>query len=97
MREKLNKQSKVRISINDIVIKAASIAAIRYPDVNSSWMGNSIRRYKNVDMSVAVQTDNGLLTPIIFSSNLKGLEQISTEMKSLGERAKANKLKEILE
>ena len=56
-------------------------------------MGNSIRRYKNVDMSVAVQTEIGLLTPIIFSSNLKGLEQISTEMKSLAERAKAKKLK----
>jgi len=66
---------------------------MRYPDVNASFQGNTIRRYKNVDMSVAVQTEIGLLTPIIFSSNLKGLEQISTEMKSLAERAKAKKLK----
>lgn len=89
----LNKNSKVKLSVNDLVIKAASAAAMRYPDVNASFQGNSVRRYKNVDMSVAVQTEIGLLTPIIFSANLKGLEQISTEMKSLAERAKAKKLK----
>lgn len=83
----------MKLSINDIVIKAASLACIKVPEANSSWQGSFIRKYKNVDMSVAVQTDYGLITPIITSSNLKGLERISGEVKDLATRAKANKLK----
>jgi pyruvate dehydrogenase E2 component (dihydrolipoamide acetyltransferase) len=89
----LNKSSKVKLSINDLVIKAASLSCVKIPEANSSWMGSFIRRYHNVDMSVAVQTETGLITPIIFNSNLKGLEQISTEMKELAEKAKQQKLK----
>jgi len=93
LREELNKKSPVKISINDIVIKASSLACIKVPETNSSWQGNVIRKYKNVDMSVAVQTDYGLITPIITNSNLKGLAEISKEMKDLAERAKQKKLK----
>jgi pyruvate dehydrogenase E2 component (dihydrolipoamide acetyltransferase) len=93
LRAELNKHSPVKLSFNDIVIKAASLACMKVPETNSSWMGNFIRKYKNVDMSVAVQTDSGLITPIITSSNLKGLVQISKEMKDLAERAKIRKLK----
>lgn len=92
MREELNLVSKSKISINDIVIKAASLACVRIPETNSSWMGNSIRKYKNVDMSVAVQTDNGLITPIVFNANLKGLSEIASDVKALAEKAKTNKL-----
>lgn len=75
-----------------MIIKAASLAALRVPMTNSSWQGEFIRQYKGVDMSVAVQTPNGLITPIIKSSHAKGLEEISKEVKELAGRAKENKL-----
>jgi pyruvate dehydrogenase E2 component (dihydrolipoamide acetyltransferase) len=75
-----------------MVIKAASLAAMRVPATNSSWQGEFIREYKSVDMSVAVQTPIGLLTPIIKNSDTKGLEHISQEMKDLAARAKEGKL-----
>jgi pyruvate dehydrogenase E2 component (dihydrolipoamide acetyltransferase) len=93
LRTELNKHSPVKLSVNDIIIKAASLACIKIPETNSSWQSNFIRKYKNVDMSVAVQTDYGLMTPIITSSNLKGFVEISKEMKDLAERAKQRKLK----
>jgi pyruvate dehydrogenase E2 component (dihydrolipoamide acetyltransferase) len=93
IRAELNKFSPVKISVNDIVIKAASLACMKVPEANSSWQGTFIRKYKNVDMSVAVQTDTGLITPIIQHSNLKGLADISKEMKDLAERARQQKLK----
>jgi pyruvate dehydrogenase E2 component (dihydrolipoamide acetyltransferase) len=93
IRAELNKYSPVKISVNDIVIKAASLACMKVPETNSSWQGSFIRKYKNVDMSVAVQTENGLITPIIPQSNLKGLADISKEMTELRDKAKQNKLK----
>jgi pyruvate dehydrogenase E2 component (dihydrolipoamide acetyltransferase) len=66
---------------------------MKIPETNSSWMGQTIRKHKNVDMSIAVQTDNGLITPIIFNANLKGLSEIAADVKALAEKAKANKLK----
>lgn len=93
LRAELNKYSSVKISINDMIIKAASLANMKVPEANSSWQGTFIRKYKNVDMSVAVQTDFGLLTPIVTNANLKGLAEISKEVKDLAERAKQQKLK----
>ena len=93
LRTELNKHSPVKLSFNDIIIKAASLACMKVPETNSSWQGTFIRKYKNVDMSVAVQTDYGLITPIITNSNLKGLATISKEMKDLADRAKSRKLK----
>lgn len=93
LRTELNKHSPVKLSFNDIIIKAAALACMKVPEANSSWQGDFIRKYKNVDMSVAVQTDNGLMTPIVTNANTKGLAQISKEVKDLAERAKARKLK----
>lgn len=93
LRSKLNNHSESKISVNDMIIKAASLAALKVPSTNSSWQGSFIRQYKNVDMSVAVSTPSGLITPIVKSSNVKGLERIATEMKELANRAKDNKLK----
>jgi len=93
LRTQLNKHSSVKISINDMIIKAASLACMKVPEANSSWQGNSIRKNKNVDMCIAVQTDFGLITPIVSNSNLKGLAEISREVKDLAERAKQQKLK----
>jgi pyruvate dehydrogenase E2 component (dihydrolipoamide acetyltransferase) len=76
-----------------MLIKAASMACMLVPEANSSWQGTHIRRYKNVDMSVAVQTDHGLITPIVKGTNLKGISQISKDMKGLLIKAKDQKLK----
>jgi pyruvate dehydrogenase E2 component (dihydrolipoamide acetyltransferase) len=65
---------------------------MKVPSTNASWQGEFIRQYKNVDMSVAVQTPSGLITPIVKESNHKGLEEISKEVKDLAARAKENKL-----
>jgi len=93
LREKLNKSAKVKISVNDFVMKATALAALRVPATNSSWMGEFIREFKNVNMAFAVQTDHGLMAPVLNNINLKGLEQISTEVKDIANRARENKLK----
>ena len=93
LRGKLNAVAKSKISVNDMVIKAASLAAVKVPETNSSWLGESIRRYRNVNMSVAVQTDYGLMAPVVNNTNLKGLEEIASEIKDIAARARKNKLK----
>lgn len=93
LRTKLNGYSTSKISVNDMVIKASALASTHVRSTNSSWQGDSIREYKNVDMSVAVSTPKGLITPIIKSANVKGLQTISTEMKDLAARARDGKLK----
>jgi pyruvate dehydrogenase E2 component (dihydrolipoamide acetyltransferase) len=93
LRAKLNNVAKSKISVNDMVIKAASMACVKVPDTNSSWMGDFIRRFKNVSMSVAVQTDFGLMAPVITNTHLKGLEEIAAEIKDIAARARENKLK----
>lgn len=76
-----------------MIIKAASLAAVQVPCTNSSWQGEFVRQYKNVDMSVAVSTPKGLITPIIKNANVKGLQQIAAEAKDLATRARDGKLK----
>lgn len=93
LRAKLNKASTVKISVNDFVMKATALAALRVPATNSSWMGDFIREFKNVNMAFAVQTEHGLMAPVLNNINLKGLEQISTEVKDIANRARENKLK----
>ena len=93
LRAKLNKHSTSKISVNDMVIKAASLAATNVPATNSSWMDDFVREFKNVNMSIAVQTDFGLMAPVIRNTNLKGLQEIATEVKDIAGRARENKLK----
>lgn len=93
LRGKLNKHSKSKISVNDMVIKAASLAATKVPETNSAWMGDFVRQFKHVNMCVAVQTDHGLMAPCMRNTNLKGLEEIATEIKDIAGRARENKLK----
>ena len=93
LRAKLNKNSPVKISVNDLVIKAASLAASKVPGTNSQWMGDFIREFKNVNMCVAVQTDHGLMVPVVKNTNLKGLAEIAAEVKDLAGRARENALK----
>ena len=93
LRAKMNTVTKTKITVNDMVIKAAAMACVRVPEANSTWMGEFIRKYKNVNVGVTVQTDKGLVTPVIKEANHKGLEQIARELQDLTKKAKENKLK----
>jgi len=94
IREKLNKNlEKGKISINDFVIKAAARAMRDVPAVNSTWHSTFIREHSAADISVAVATPSGLITPIVFDAGHKGLSEISQEMLRLSSLAKENKLK----
>ena len=82
-----------RLSVNDMVIKAAARALRDVPAVNACWTDDGMVLYDNVDISVAVAIADGLITPIIRNADVKGLSRISLEMRELAGRAKAGKLK----
>ena len=95
-RKELNERAPegVKVSVNDILIKASGLALKRVPEANSSWIEDGrIARHKHADVSVAVAIEGGLITPIIKDADAKGLAQISTEMKDLAARARERKLK----
>jgi pyruvate dehydrogenase E2 component (dihydrolipoamide acetyltransferase) len=85
--------SAFKLSVNDLVIKATAAALRRVPAANASWTEDAIALYDNVDISIAVATDGGLITPIIRRADQKGVATISNEMKDLATRARAGKLK----
>ncbi|XP_044759690.1 dihydrolipoyllysine-residue acetyltransferase component of pyruvate dehydrogenase complex, mitochondrial isoform X1 [Coccinella septempunctata] len=96
LRNKLNKKlekSGEKVSVNDFIIKATAQALLKVPEANSAWMESFIRQYTNADISVAVSTPSGLITPIVFGANNKGVVRISKEVKELVARARENKLK----
>jgi len=82
-----------KVSVNDMIIKACSKALRDHPDCNASWTEEEMIQYGAVDISVAVATERGLITPIIRNADMKGVAQISIEMKDLASRAKTGKLK----
>ncbi|KAI6713482.1 hypothetical protein JHW43_003960 [Diplocarpon mali] len=84
---------KYKLSVNDFLIKAVGVACKKVPAVNSSWRDGFIRQFNNVDVSVAVATPVGLMTPIVKSVEGLGLESISSQVKDLGKRARDGKLK----
>ncbi|GJM33021.1 MAG: dihydrolipoamide acetyltransferase component of pyruvate dehydrogenase complex [Saprospiraceae bacterium] len=92
VRKRINEVSPIRISFNDLVIKAAAAALRQHPAVNSSWMGDKIRRNKDINIGVAVAVPDGLLVPVIRYSDMKTLSQINTEVKALAGKAKSKKL-----
>lgn len=95
VRQTLNEQlakDNIKISVTDLVIKAAALACKKVPEANSSWMDTYIRKFNNVDINVAVATDNGLITPIVFNADKKGLTSISFDVNSLAQKARVNKL-----
>lgn len=93
MREKINSEKNVKISYNDFIVKAVSIAIQKHPGVNSSWNHDSIVYHKKIDIGVAVSTDEGLTTPVVRNSNNKSLQEISSEIKQLAIKSKERKLK----
>jgi pyruvate dehydrogenase E2 component (dihydrolipoamide acetyltransferase) len=82
-----------KLSVNDLVIKAVAAALRRFPNVNAMWTEDAILQFDDVDISIAVSTPTGLITPIIRKADQKGLSTISNEMKDLAARAKTGKLK----
>jgi pyruvate dehydrogenase E2 component (dihydrolipoamide acetyltransferase) len=101
VREKMNaaapkdkdKKPAYKLSVNDFIVKASAMALMKHPDVNASWTETAILRHKDADVGVAVALDFGLITPIIFKAQTKGLVAISSEIKELAARAREKKLK----
>lgn len=91
-RKSMNEVSPVKISFNDMVIKAAAAALRQHPKVNSSWLGDKIRYNDHIHIGMAVAVEEGLLVPVIRFADSKSLSQISNEAKSLGGKAKNKEL-----
>jgi pyruvate dehydrogenase E2 component (dihydrolipoamide acetyltransferase) len=83
----------VKVSVNDLIIKACALALMREPRANASYTPEGIAMHRHADIAVAVAIDNGLITPIVRQAETKGLAQISSEMADLAERARHRKLK----
>ena len=94
-RKELNEalEGRARVSVNDMAIKAAALALRQVPAVNARWTETAIVQLGAVDISVAVAYEGGLITPIIFDADSKGLAQIANEMKELAGRAREGRLK----
>lgn len=93
LRKDLNEElSESKVSLNDFIIRAVALALGKVPDANVQFAGDMMRRFERADVSVAVATDGGLITPIVRDAGNKSVVQISTEMKDLAERARSGKL-----
>jgi pyruvate dehydrogenase E2 component (dihydrolipoamide acetyltransferase) len=93
LRKQVNELLGTKISVNDCVIRAVALAMKKIPAANASWTDDAILVYRDADVSVAVATPNGLITPIIKKADTKPLAQISAEMKDLAARARDGKLR----
>ena len=91
-RKAMNEFSPVKISFNDLVVKAAAMALRQHPAVNSSWLGDTIRMNRNINIGVAVGVEEGLLVPVLQNADQKSLSQLSSETKIFVEKAKSKKL-----
>lgn len=92
IRKQLNAISPSKISFNDLVIKAASLALRQHPAINASWLGDAIRYNKVYNVGVAVAVDEGLVVPVIRNADMKSLSQISAEVKDKAKKAMERKL-----
>jgi pyruvate dehydrogenase E2 component (dihydrolipoamide acetyltransferase) len=91
-RTAINEIAENKVSFNDFVIKASALALKKHPNINSSWMGDFIRKYDYVNIGVAVAVEEGLLVPVVNNADLKSLSQISSEVRVLAGKAKDKKL-----
>ena len=95
VRRKINEAGMLdtRITVTDLLIKAVALAMKAEPGVNVMWQDGNMRQFGTIDISVAVATDSGLITPIIWNADSKSIKQISAELKTLSAKAKNNELK----
>lgn len=91
-RKSINDEGSVKISFNDMVVKAAALALKKHPVVNSSWLGDRIRFNEHVHIGVAVSVDEGLLVPVVRHADLKRMSQIGAEVKEFAGKARDKKL-----
>src|SRR6187551_1700967 len=91
-RKSMNEISPVKISFNDMVIKATAAALRQNPDVNVSWLGDKMRKNRHIHIGVAVAVKDGLLVPVIRFADNKSLSHIATEVKALAQKAQNKKL-----
>jgi len=91
-RTKINEVAPLKVSFNDLVIKAAAVALNQHPAVNASWLGDKIRYNEHVNVGVAVAVEDGLLVPVVRFADGKSLSHISAEVKDFAQRAKTKKL-----
>ncbi len=91
-RKQINEYAETKVSVNDMIIKAAAVALQKHPKVNSSWLGDKIRFNHHIHIGVAMAVDEGLLVPVVKFANQKSLSAISSEVKEFSEKAKNKKL-----
>lgn len=91
-RKAMNAQEGVKVSFNDMVVKAVSMSLRKHPSVNSAWMGDFIRRNDHIHIGIAVAVEDGLLVPVVRFADTKGLSQIGSEVKDFAQKAKDKKL-----
>ncbi len=91
-RKAINDMSPVKVSFNDMVIKACAMALRRHPEVNSSWMGDFMRQNHHIHIGTAVSVDEGLIVPVIKFADQKSLSQIADDAKTLIEKARTKKI-----
>lgn len=91
-RKSMNEIAPVKISFNDIIIKAVASSLRQHPDVNVSWLGDKIRKNQHIHVGVAVAVEDGLLVPVVRFADNKSLSHISAEVKDLGKKAREKKL-----
>lgn len=94
LRRKVNETAPRKVSINDFVLKAVGGALVEVPEANSIWLGEAIRRFASVDISVAVATDGGLMTPVLRSVERMPLSEISATVADVAQRARAGRLRQ---
>ena len=91
-RSAINASGDAKVSFNDFVVKACSMALRKHPSINSAWLGDTIRTNHHIHIGVAISVEDGLLVPVVRFADQKGLQQISAEVKDYAAKAKAKKL-----
>jgi pyruvate dehydrogenase E2 component (dihydrolipoamide acetyltransferase) len=94
LRETINASSPTRVSINDFFVKAVAKTLGEFPEMNVNWTDDAVRRFEKVDISVAINTERGLVTPVLRGAETLTLTQISTQIREFAGRAKEGRLKQ---
>jgi pyruvate dehydrogenase E2 component (dihydrolipoamide acetyltransferase) len=94
LRAELNDGAEVRVSVNDLLLKAVGRAHVQVPALNVTWTPDAVRQWRSVDVSVAVATDNGLVTPVVRSVDQLSVTALAQTVRDLAERARAGRLQQ---
>ena len=94
LRAELNDGAEVRVSVNDLLLKAVARAHVQVPALNVTWTPDAVRQWRSVDVSVAVATDNGLVTPVVRSVDQLSVTAVAQTVRDLAERARAGRLQQ---